>query len=156
MKNQDAKYLEYAELLSELYTAERKIRNSRRLVEELKAELSTCDGSYGLDLSAHAFKQISERLEALALEHPQIYKDVFIRDSRAECLLLPSNLKTFIITLIANAKKKGTYSEVPSKNSSGSEWKYTIEIKGWSSDKTLQLICIVENNNIKTGYFNFV
>ena len=151
------KYLEYAEMLSESTSLELKIRNMKRITEELKTELSQegNDGSYGIELSGHAFKQISERLEILALENSVINKDVF-KGSRAECLLLPSNLKSFIITLLANARKRGDYKEDKSKNSTGVEYRYTIEIKGWSGEKVLQLICIVENNYIKTGYFNFV
>ena len=156
--NFDDKYLEFAEMLSELSTAELKIRNMKRVVEELRDELTQDgnDGSYGLELSGHAFKQLSERLETLALENVSIYKDVF-KDSTTSSLLLPSNLKSFIITLIANAKKRGDFTKDKSKNSAdGTEYRYTIDIKSWSTEKTLQLVCIVENNYIKTGFFNFV
>jgi hypothetical protein len=151
------RYLDYAELLSELTTLELKLRNMKRATEEFKTELTQIenDGSYGVDLSAHAFKQISERLEILSLENSVINNDVF-KGSRAECLLLPSNLKSFIITLIANARKKGDFKIDKSKNSDGSEYRYTIDLKGWSNEKVLQLVCIVENNYIKTGFFNFV
>jgi hypothetical protein len=156
--NLEDKYLEFAEMLSELSTTELKIRNMKRVVEELKDELSQDknDGSYGLELSGHAFKQLSERLEILALENVAIYRDVF-KDSTTSSLMLPSNLKSFIITLIANARKKGDFTKDKSKNSSdGVEYRYTIDIKSWSNEKTLQLVCIVENNYIKTGFFNFV
>jgi hypothetical protein len=125
------KYLEFAELLSELSSHELKIRNMKRLVEELRNDLSQVgnDGSYGMDFSGHAFKQISERLEILAMENPAIYKDVF-KESRSDWLLLPSNLQTFIITLLANARKKGNFKEEKSKNSNGTEFRYTIDIKG--------------------------
>lgn len=152
------KYLEYAEMLSEHSTAELKLRNIKRVLEELRSELSSgeCDGSYGLELSAHAFKQISERLEVLALENVMIYKDVF-KESRVECLLSPSNLKSFVITLIADARNKGNFTKEKSKNNAnGTEFRYTIDIKSWSSDRLLQLVCIVENNYVKTGFFNFV
>jgi len=151
------KYLEFAEMLSETTTLELKLRNLKRVTEELKEELSQekNDGSFGVELSGHAFKQISERLEILALENSDINKDVF-KESKVEWLLLPSNLKSFIITLLANARKRGDYKAEKSKNSEGLEYRYTIEIKGWSNEKILQLICIVENNYIKTGYFNFV
>ena len=151
------KYLEYAEMLSEHSTVELKLRNIKRIIEELKIDLfqDGNDGSYGIELSGHAFKQISERLEILALENILIYKDVF-KDPKAECLLFPSNLKSFIITLLADARKKGNFVKDKSKNSQGCEYRYTIDIKSWSNDKALQLVCIVENNYIKTGFFNFV
>ena len=151
------KYLEYAEILSDLSTNELKIRNMKRILEELKIELSQegSDGSYGIELSAHAFKQISERLEGLALENSIIYKDVF-KDAKSECLILPSNLKPFIITLVADARKKQSFTKEKSKNSDGVEFRYTIDLQKWSNEKILQLVCIVENNYIKTGFFNFV
>jgi len=152
------KFLEYAEMISELSSTELKAQNIRRIIEDTKSELFAIDdGSCGLDLSAHAFKQISERLEKLAIENTVIYEDVFNRQTKSECILLPSNLKSFVITLVANAHRKGEFSKEPSKNNSaGVEYRYSIEIKKWSSDKDLYLICIVENNNIKTGYFNWV
>lgn len=153
----DDKYLEYAEALNELLSSEMKIRNMRRLCEELKAELTAPDnfGSYGLELTGHAFKQISERLETLAMENPIIYKDVF-KKVDTDCLLLPSNLKTFIITILAGARKEGGVSEERSRNGSGSEFRYTANLTKWSVDRNLQFVCIVENNCIKTGFFNFV
>jgi len=152
------KYLQYAELLTDLFTLELKIHNMHRIIDDLRDELSQegADGSYGLDMSAHAFKQLSERLEGLALENSIIYKDVF-KDAKSECLLMPSNLKSFIITLIADARKKGNFIKDKSKNTpDGIEFRYTIDLKSWSNEKKLQLVCIVENNNIKTGFFNFV
>lgn len=152
------RYLEFAELLSELSTLELKMHNMRRIIDEIRGELSgsESDGGYGTDLSAHAFKQISERLERLAFENIVIYNDVF-KAEKSETLLLPSNLKSFVITLIADARKKGNFSREKSKNTpDGTEFRYTIEIQKWSDDKTLQFVCIVENNNVKTGYFNWV
>jgi len=152
------RYLEFAEMITELSSMEIKIHNMRRGVEDLKAELSgpNSDGGYGIELSAHAFKQISERLENLAFGNSAIYSDVF-KNEKCETLLLPSNLKSFIITMIADARKKGNFVKEKSKNSSGGiEFRYTIEMSKWSNDKLLEFICIVENGNVKTGYFNWV
>jgi len=158
MASLEEKYLEYAEMVSELSSAELKIHNMRRIVSELKSDLSgpESDGGFGIDISAHAFKQISERLETLALESVEIFNDVF-KNGAAESLILPSNLKSFIITLLADARSKGNYTKENSKNTSGgTEFRYVIDIKKWSDDKILQMVCIVENRNIKTGYFNWV
>jgi len=155
----EERYIQFAETLNELLSLERSIRNKRRLMESLKKDLdpSECDGSFATDFTAHAFKQLSERLEELALENPKIFKDVFPDGSPSESLLLPSNLKSFIITLIADARKKGHFKEEESKNTSGGvEYRYTIDMRKWSNDKTLQLVVIVENNCIKTGFFNWV
>jgi len=114
------------------------------------------DGGFGIEISAHAFRQISERLEALAFENVIIYNDVF-GGGVADNLLLPTKLKSFIITLIADARSKSNYTEEKSKNTmNGIEYRYTIEIKKWSDERSLQMVCIVENGNVKTGYFNWM
>jgi len=151
-------YLQYAELMTELSNEEIKLSNLKRTIEDLKAELDNpdSDGSFGLEISAHAYKQLSERLYALTLESSTIKNDVF-KENQIEGLLLPNNLKCFIITLLADAKKKGNYTKEKSKNSAnGYEFRYTINMTKWSNNKNLQLICIIECSNIKTGYFNWV
>lgn len=159
MKELEDLYLDYAEAYSELISLEAQIHNRRRLIDELKANLTSpeSDGSFGVEVSAHAFKQISERLEELAMQNTAIYRDVFKEDSQQESLMLPSNLKSFIITTLANAHKKKQFSRERSKGSGGGvEFRYMVDIKKWSGDKTLQFVVIVENNYIKTGFFNWV
>jgi len=117
------------------------------------------DGSYGIEITSHAFKQIAERLEALALENSKIYKDAFNSEDPSRSYLLPSNLKAFVVTMIANARKKGNFSKEQSRGNSGNvEYHYTVIIKDWGGDngKQLEFTGIVENNHIKTGYFNWV
>lgn len=156
------RYIEYAEALSELTTLENRIHNKRRLVEDIRTELESneSDKSFGIEFSGHAFKQISERLGELAMENPIIYEDVFKDGSPSESLIFPPNLKSFIITMLSNANKKGQYRKEESrsnKNSNGVEFRYTINMKKWSGEKKLlQFIAIVENNYIKTGFFNWV
>ena len=152
-------YMEYAEMLSELTEVELRAQNIRRLIEELKTKIPQYDGGEccGLELSAHAFKQLSERLEKLAMENQIVYDDVFNKPSKSECLLLPSSLKSFIINLLSDAISKGNFTKEPSKNNYTSyEYRIVVTITKWSDDKVLQLVCIVENNNVKTGYFNWI
>lgn len=94
----------------------------------------------------------------LAMENEPIYRDFLNLEDPTKSMSIPSNLKSFIFTLVASAKKKGTFSKEKSKNTQdGFEFRYNMEIKKWSTNKdTLQFVCIVENNNIKTGYFNWV
>ncbi len=153
------KYLEYAELISNLADLEAKTQNLRRLIDDIKISLSSDETGKrcGLELTAHATKNLSERLEKLATENTLIWNDVFDKPGKADCLLLPSHFKCFIITLLADAHKKGNFSKDRSKNNTGMwEYRYTIDINKWSDDKILQLTCIVENNVVKTGYFNWV
>lgn len=141
--------------MQELVKKEMQVSELRRSIQEDKESLTSKegDGSHAVDISAHAFRQICERLEILAAENELIYKDCI-----NESIFFPSNLKVFVINLIAEARKKGSYSKEPSKNTDGGyEFRYQIEIKKWSDAKsTLQFTCIVENNNIKTGYFNWL
>jgi hypothetical protein len=153
------KYIKYAETLSELTTMEAQIHNKKRIVEELRKDLvdqEKGDDSFGIEFTAHAFRQVSERLEFLAMENPVIYNDVFKKEMPSDSLLLPSNLKSFVITLLADARKKNNFTEEESKNSNGIEYRYTINMNKWSDDKLLQFVAIVENNHIKTGFFNWV
>lgn len=158
-KELDDLYLEFAKELSELGSLEMHMSELKRSIEDKRYSLvsSEGDGSHGVEISAHAFKQIAERLELIAMENDDIYRDFINIQNPNESKSIPSNLKSFIITLIASAKKKGAFSKEPSKNTTGGyEYRYNIEIKKWSDAKnTLQFICIVENNNVKTGYFNW-
>lgn len=152
----EKKYKQFAESLTEQASLEIKIGNVKRANEELKKEFEKeKDGSFGIELSAHAFKQISERLEVLVLENANIYYEVF-KGVKEDCVFLPSNLNAFVISLIAKAREKGCFVKEKSKNSQdGYEYRYTYDITEWSVERPMQFICIVENNNIKTGFFNF-
>lgn len=154
--NED-KYLDYAKALNLLNEIEQELYNKKRILQTIKDELciNGNDGSCGIDITDHAFKQIAERLEVLAREYSFTYRDIVKPDNHQESLLLASNMKSFIITMLANAKSKNEVVENDSK-SGGKEFRYTIEIKKWSHDKSLQFVAIVENNKVKTGFFNWV
>ena len=158
-KELDDVYLAYVKELSELGDKEMQVAELKRSIEDKRESLTSAesDGSHGVDISAHAFRQISERLEILAMENDSIYRDFINLDDPTKSMSIPSNLKSFIFTLVASAKKKGAFSKEASKNTTGGfEFRYNTEIKKWSTQKeTLQFVCIVENNNIKTGYFNW-
>lgn len=151
-------YIQFAEALSEYINIEKEIHDKSRLVTELKVQLSTGnnDGSFATEFTGHAFKAIAERLEELAAENPIIHNYIF-RDP-LNPLLMPSNLKSFIISLLADARKKGDYKIEQSKNTKdGNEFRYNINIAKWGSDgKKLFLVVIVEDNHVKTGFFNWV
>ena len=150
-------YIDFAETMSSIVSLEKDLHTKRRVLEDLRKNLSApdCDGGFGVDISAHAFRQISERLESLALENAVIYKDVMKPDSPQDTLLMASNMKSFITTLLANARKKGEYTIDDSKNG-GKEFRFTVNINKWSNEKQLQFVGIVENNVVKTGFFNWV
>ena len=156
------KYVQFAEAFSDLQELESNVYNKRCLILNLSEEFKNNKEAscIGIEFTAHAFKQISERLEEISRMNPTIYRDVFKPESPSNSLLIPSNLKSFIITLLSNANKKGDFTEEKSKSSKSSEdsfeYRYTVDMKKWSSEKTLQFIAIVENNYIKTGFFNWV
>lgn len=159
-KELDDVYLAYVKEFSELGDLEIQAAELRRSIDNKRESLisNEGDGSHAVDISAHAFKQIFERLELLARDNELILRDFINLEDRARSLSIPSNLKSFIFTIVANAKKKGHFSKESSKNTTdGFEFRYNIEIKKWSSKReTLQFVCIVENCNIKTGYFNWI
>lgn len=153
----EEKYLDYAKVLDSLNGVEREVFNKKRALQSIRGELNAGgnDGSCGVNITDHAFKQIAERLEEIAMEHDFIYSDVIKPDEPQNSLLLASNMKSFIITMLADAKSKGNFKEEDSK-SGGKEYRFTIDIKKWSHDKNLQFVAIVESNKIKTGFFNWV
>jgi len=150
-------YIEFAEALSEHISLEFEIHSKSRLVTELKKQLTSDDndGSYATEFTGHAFKAIAERLEELAAENPKIHNYIF--KDPLNPLLMPSNLKSFIISLLADARKKGDYKKEQSKNTKdGCEFRYNINISGWGTEnKKLYLVVIVEDNHVKTGFFNW-
>jgi hypothetical protein len=149
-------YLQYAELFSDISISELELNEKKRNLEEVKEELKQ-NPDFGLDLTAHAFTNISDRLSALASENSVIFSDVFNPQNPHKALLWPNNLRSFIIGMIANARSKGDPIKKPSKNSQGDEYQYDIEIKKWGNDKTsLIFTTIVESNMVKTGYFNWM
>lgn len=152
------RYKEFAELFSESIESEKNMHSFKRALHNARKEISELpnSGCFAVDISAHAFRQISERLEELALENPQIHEDVF--KDNDNCMLIPSNLKSFIFTAISDAHMKGNYVEQNSKNNlNGTEYHYNIELEKWSDDsKVLRFIIIVEKGIVKTGYFNWV
>jgi hypothetical protein len=155
----DKIYLQYAEIFSEVSLLELELSEKRRALSEVRSELEKHPaGNFGLDLTAHAFTNITDRLSGLASEFPVIYNDVFNPGEPSRALLWPSNLRAFIISMLASANSKKQFSEKPSKNNAGGkEYHYDIEIKKWSTDRDILLFtAIVEDSVIKTGYFNWV
>ena len=132
--------------------------NLSRLVDDLKSQLKECDihGECGITISAHASVQICKRLELLAMESSAIYRDVLDIDNPTASLLWPTNAESFVISLLSKARLEGKFKSVDSK-SGGVEYHYEIELNDWSTEsKKLIFTGVVENNNVKTGYFNWV
>ena len=156
----DKIYLQYAEVLGDVSTLELELSEKKRALTEIRGELESYkkdDGSYGLDLTAHAFTNITDRLSQLASEYPVIYSDVFNPNQPSRALLWPNNLRAFIISILASAREKKSFQEKPSKNTTGGkEYHYNVEIKKWSTDREVLIFtAIVESNVVKTGYFNW-
>jgi len=151
-------YMQYAETFSSISSLEFQLSEKRRALEEIREELmSDKDGGFGIELSAHAFTNIANRLSDLASENPIIHKAVMNIERPERCLLWPSNMKSFIIGMIANARYKNEFKIEKSKNTDdGQEYHYEIEIKSWGTTRhSLYFIGIVEGVTIKTGYFNW-
>ena len=144
--------MQFAEALADLSNLEISTGHARRSVEEIREELykHNNDG-YAVELSAHAFTNISARLHALTCESKIIYDDVTRPDDHNKSLLIPSQLRAFIISLIAKAKIDEDFKH------KGREYHYNIEMVKWSnSHHMLVLTAIVEESVVKTGYFNWI
>ena len=141
-------YLQYAEVLSKIASLEFELSNEKRTLEEIKDELMTeagNDGGFGIELSAHAFTNIANRLTALGSDSKVINNDLFNVKSQSESLIWPPNMKAFVIGMIANARHKNEFTIKDSKNNNGNkEYHYEIEIKNWSTQRqALIFIAIV-------------
>jgi len=152
-----SEYTEYAKVLNEISIIERRLSESRLSARNLKDSILSVDkdGSIGLTVSDHAFAQMSIRIHELASDNPLIYKDVF-PDNLDGSLLVPNNLKSFIISMMAKALEDNSRKSRKSRGE-GVEYIYTLSMNCWSTeDSLLQFVAIVENNIVKTGYFNWV
>lgn len=155
----DEIYQQYTEALTEKTEMDAQIKNLSRLVDDLNKQITEGDvnGEYGLTLTAHAANNTSKRLESLAAESSVIFRDVMNTDNPPMSLIWPSNVESFVLGMLSKARTAGEYTVEQSKNSGKSEYHYNIEVKNWNSDnKRLIFTGIVENNNIKTCFFNWV
>jgi hypothetical protein len=153
----DNEYSEFAKLKSRISDNEFDLAKDKREFEELEAIIkSDDDGSHATIISSHAFDQISDRLEQVTRESGAAYSDIFSKQPE-DILFIPSKLKAFIITMLSKAREDGSFEKKRSKNSNGFEFVYNVNISKWSKNgSTLLFTCFVENNVVKTGYFNFV
>lgn len=151
-------YTEYSVTLSELNDMELGINNKRRLLQHLDRQIRSIKENSGccLEFTDHAFRQLSERLEALAKLEIVINDDVYNKEDYDKSLIIPSNLKSFLTNLLSSAMKSNSYKVSTNPKSKDPEYRYSIEIKKWSSTKKLIFTAVVENFKIKTCFFNWV
>ena len=152
----DSEYSQFAELLRQITDAEKDIARDKSTMEKLRKKIVENDdkGEYAVSITSHAFDQISNRLERVAYESPNAYVDIF-ECPREKSIIIPSNLTAFIISMVCKSREDDSY-ECKKSRTGGTEYVYTVNISKWSNDKELFFTCIVENNVVKTGYFNFV
>ena len=151
------KYIEFAQALNESIDLERRMIEKQRVMKRFKKEISKDSNGEGcgIEFTGSAYKLLSEGLESIT-KNSDIVKDDVFKDDPELSLLNASNLKSFIITVMADAHKKGNFEERPSRNNDKNvEYKYTIEMKKWRDEKNLKLEIIVENGFIKAGFFNW-
>jgi len=152
---QNSYYRDYVKTYHEVVDLSRTLNTKRRELDALTIELNK-DGKFGLELSSHAQAQISERLEDLTSDNQIIYNDVFRPESQQDALIIPSNLKSFALSLLSKAIDEGTV-EKKNSRSGGFEYHHNTTVKKWvSGKKVIQFTGIVENGIIKTGFFNYV
>ena len=150
-------YSKYAELTRELSAHESAMGEIRRELKNIRLILDKhINDGIALDLTSHAFTNITSRLESVINENPFIWEDVMGTD-KDESLFIPSNLKYWVIAKIAKARKSGNFVIQDSKNNDGEfEFHYKIPIEEWSDvNRMLEFTAIVEGGVVKTGYFNW-
>ncbi len=153
MENLSDIYINYAETLSDINETEINLQNKKLLLQEYKTKLDAekQKRAYATEITDHAFRQIMTRLAELANSNPVIKNDVY-KSNPSESLTSPPGMMSFIISTLANANKKGYFKEEQSRHTEGGiEFHYSVDIKKWK----VRFVAIVENNHIKTGFFNW-
>ena len=147
-------YEEYVGMLKELPKLERDLSNFKISMNKLKTDIKNSDnaGMFPVSISAHAYKNISDRLEVVTRN-----SYVAMSDAMEYNLFTPSNLNAFVINNIHTAINNNSYTKSRSGKNSY-EYKYKATLSTWVDidGKTCDFTAIVENNNVKTGFFNFV
>lgn len=111
--------------------------------------LENDDGGLGTSLSSHAFRRVYDRIEKLLVENPFIYKAV---NDSGNTIFRPSNMFMFVTDLILKARLEGNFVKQPN-----GQYKYVTKVEEWCNDDfSVEFVCYVENNNIKTIFFNNV
>lgn len=153
----NTKYIEWVKLLSEITDEKkvtiRKINKAEALEEDI---VGGEDGSMlPTKITDHAMTQIHRRLAGLTNKSTVAFEDVMNKKA-SDSLLDPDNLECFIFTMISKSYKDGTYKSKKAR-SGGSEYVFNINMPNWNTkNKKLVFSMIVENNVVKTGYFNLV
>ena len=153
-------YEKFVEVKRNIATLEKKVRDNKKylntIINELKSEGKN-SGRFALDISGHGFKQIYEKLEVMASDYDSIFRIVYNPDNPSEALIASTNLKVFIFTMLAKAEKEHKWKSKKSQNNkNGIEYVYTVEVERWKQgNRKCLFTAIVENNNIKTGYFDW-
>jgi len=113
------------------------------------------DGKFPTQISDHAFAQVIKRLEDLTTKSTNAYDDIMNGDIK-DSLFLPSNLRKFIYDNVKTAIKIESVKKKTSR-SGGHEYIYDIKIPKWNDGtKECVFTLAVEQNNIKTCYFNLI
>ena len=151
------KYIEWVKLLSEI-TDEKKV-TVRKINKAEALQRDIVEGEDGdilpIKITDHAMTQIHRRLADLANKSPKAFDDIMNKTADAS-LLDPDNLECFIFTMVSKAY--GDNSIKKKKSRSGStEYVFNVNISKWKTkNKELVFSMMVENNVVKTGFFNLV
>ena len=153
----DTKYLEWVKLLSEVVDEKKATTRKANDLQDIERDILGRDDAnmFPTKVSDHAMAQIHKRLEELAHKSKRAYEDILLRPAD-ESLLMASNLECFILAMVGKAYEDETYKSKKSRGG-GIEYIYNINMSKWKTDdKELFFTVIVENSNVKTGYFNLV
>jgi len=152
----DSKYKDYFSLIK-LHT---EIDRTNRDLSKKKSDLKTIsskitDGKLATIISDHAVSQILTRLEKLCSDSPRAYSAI-MSGKTSTSLFVPSNLSAFILENIKSGLKSNSVKEKKSR-SGGKEYVYDIKMTQYDTDdKYCVFSLVVENNTVKTGYFNLI
>ena len=157
MKDLKTLAYDYAKALASINDLEHEVARLSRERSDIEGYVrdSSDNGwdAIALFITDHGFTQIMERFEKAIRMDCEAY-DKLYNQNVSQSIITPSNFKSFIITILAQAYKNEDYNYEPQK---GGQYRYSIEINSLSNDyNILEFIAIVRDNKVVTGYFNWV
>jgi len=129
------------------------ITHTTNMLNKSKSDLDA-GKCYPTSLTDHAFHQIIDRLEELSLKYDVVYNDIMTKPVY-DSIFLPSKLREFVFDKVCVSIKDDTKTSKKSR-SGGVEYIFNVHMDNWNigGGKHITFSVIVENNVVKTGYFN--
>lgn len=147
-------FLEYARNCDRLRMLQVEVRKLGWRVQAMAAELKTVP-EFPTTVSDHAALKATERIQEFADTCQELFSEIVNAIEPDMSLSLIANMKAFVIKILADAYVNKRFVAQQSKTGS-TEWKYIYNVPGWEfSGRAIEIVACVEDNVVKTVFFNW-